>query len=557
VRAEVAAKARPGGCSLWGADPLIDAIYPNGITTSYAYDTDSRLTNLRAVLNGTTTITSFGYSYDAAGNRTSKQQLDYTEGYSYDPLYRLTGVERTGPLIGHWHYGYDPVGNRTSSQLDNAVTTAAYNEKNQLLSSSGGGPLRVRGLLNEPATVKVNGQPASMLAGNTFEATIAATPGTNTLTVEATDASGNVNAKSYQVEVGGSGATYSYDPGGNLATKTEGGDTWGYVWNVRNELTRVTKNGAEQARFAYDPRGRRVEKVAGGATTSYTYDGKDVVREVRGTTTLRYIDGSGFDEPLAMDDGTALSYFHADGLGSIARVTNASGAVTLTRQYDAWGNLEVGASEPGYAFTGREWDPQTGLYYYRARYYDPKAGRFASEDPFGWRSSGDNFYRYVDDDPVNGVDPLGLYTCRYYILNHTMTCAPSRPRQNHPTYTRSNWSAGQNAGEDPTNRYSECNDCRDNPKRTNRSGRGPAPENTYNIGPAHGPGRRRNLAPWNTNTGNEHGRGGRSELQIHFCPNPANCSTGCIANSDYADFQMFNDMLDLENVNVLIVVGGF
>ncbi len=53
------------------------------------------------------------------------------------------------------------------------------------------------------------------------------------------------------------------------------------------------------------------------------------------------------DEPLAVDDGTALSYFHADGLGSIVKMTDGSGAVTLTRQYDAWGNLEVGASEPG------------------------------------------------------------------------------------------------------------------------------------------------------------------------------------------------------------------
>ncbi len=67
------------------------------------------------------------------------------------------------------------------------------------------------------------------------------------------------------------------------------------------------------------------------------------------------------DEPLAADDGTALSYFQADGLGSIVKVTNASGAVTLTRQYDAWGNLETGAGEPGYAFTGREWDPEIAL----------------------------------------------------------------------------------------------------------------------------------------------------------------------------------------------------
>ena len=63
------------------------------------------------------------------------------------------------------------------------------------------------------------------------------------------------------------------DPNGNLATKTEGTDTWAYKWNAENQLTKVEKNGAEEARFAYDPLGRRVEKVAGGVTTSYTYDG--------------------------------------------------------------------------------------------------------------------------------------------------------------------------------------------------------------------------------------------------------------------------------------------
>ena len=67
----------------------------------------------------------------------------------------------------------------------------------------------------------------------------------------------------------------------------------------------------------------------------------------------------------------------------------------------------MGASEPGYAFTGREWDPETGLYYYRARYYDPNAGRFISEDPIGF-DGGVNFYSYVLNRPTRFVDPFGL-----------------------------------------------------------------------------------------------------------------------------------------------------
>ena len=74
---------------------------------------------------------------------------------------------------------------------------------------------------------------------------------------------------------------------------------------------------------------------------------------------------------------------------------------------DAWGNLEAGAGEPGHAFTGREWDPETGLYYYRARYYDPKLGRFISEDPIGFAVDV-NFYAYVKNNPVRWTDAYGL-----------------------------------------------------------------------------------------------------------------------------------------------------
>jgi len=73
---------------------------------------------------------------------------------------------------------------------------------------------------------------------------------------------------------------------------------------------------------------------------------------------------------------------------------------------DAYGNIEAG-SPTTHAFTGREWDPETGLYYYRARYYDPKLGRFISEDPIGF-DGGVNFYGYVGGNPVNRVDPTGL-----------------------------------------------------------------------------------------------------------------------------------------------------
>ncbi len=199
----------------------------------------------------------------------------------------------------------------------------------------------------------------------------------------------------------------SIDPNGNLTSKTEGTDTWAYEWNARNELTRVTKNSVEQARFSYDPLGRRVDKLAGGVTTTYTYDEQDTLREIRGTTTVKFVYGSRMDEPIAADDGTTLAYLHADALGSVLKTTDAVGAVTFARQYDAWGNLEVGGSEGGYAYTGREWDPEAQLYYYRTRYYDATLGRFTSEDMVGWLG-GKNSFAYVSNNPANLADPLGL-----------------------------------------------------------------------------------------------------------------------------------------------------
>ena len=73
-----------------------------------------------------------------------------------------------------------------------------------------------------------------------------------------------------------------------------------------------------------------------------------------------------------------------------------------------------------YTYTGREWDKETGLYYYRARYYDPMEGRFISKDPIGFKG-GINLYGYVDNNPINRTDPEGLFwlfdcvKCFYYM----------------------------------------------------------------------------------------------------------------------------------------------
>jgi len=128
-----------------------------------------------------------------------------------------------------------------------------------------------------------------------------------------------------------------------------------------------------------------------------------------------YVHGPGIDEPLArIGQGSETSYYHADAAGSIVKMTDAVGAIVLTRDYDAWGAPRLGGGEAGYAFTGREWDQETGLYYYRARYYEPRAGRFLSQDPIGF-SGGTNFYAYAGNNPLRFTDPFGLSP--YVVVN--------------------------------------------------------------------------------------------------------------------------------------------
>jgi RHS repeat-associated protein len=175
------------------------------------------------------------------------------------------------------------------------------------------------------------------------------------------------------------------------------------------------------ATIVYDGDGNRVSKTVGGVTTYYLVDDLNptgypqVVDELNssGAVTRSYTYGlQRIDEQQQISGSWTPSFYGYDGGGNVRQLTNTSGTVTDSYEYDAYGNeFTVSGSTPNeFMYRGEQFDSDLGLYYLRARYYNPATGRFMSRDPEGGKR-GDpeslHKYLYADGDPINGIDPLG------------------------------------------------------------------------------------------------------------------------------------------------------
>ncbi len=398
--------------------------YPNGQQTTYAYLNnlgDHRLQEIHNKKPGGATLSKFNYTYDAVGNiMTWRQQTESNPAqvyeFGYDPVDQLASaiLKSTDPtpvLLKRYYYGYDPAGNRTAEQIDDSVRSWTYNNMNQLVTEQAGGALLFKGTVNEPATVTVGGKPATVTADGRFTGAAVVPSGSGEVVVAATDYASptrNTRTNTYGVTQSGATKSFTFDSNGNLTS--DGSKT--YAWDAENRLVSVSQGGTTLATFTYNWRSIRTSKRAGGVETTYALEGDSVVEERLSTGgTTRHLHGPGVDNVLAtIDAAGAPSYYARDHLGSIRQRTDTSGQPMLTRDYDPWGSLLTGGSASGWAFTGREWDPEIASYYYRARYYSPAVGAFVSEDPFSTEEHG-TLYRYGLNAPTLLTDPSGRCPC--------------------------------------------------------------------------------------------------------------------------------------------------
>ena len=329
----------------------------------------------------------FSFGYDADSRRTSLNRPNSVNtSYSYDSLSRLLSVlDQSGATtLDGATYTLDNAGNRTSklNQMTSVTDSYSYDNIYQLTQA--------------------------VQAANTTESYSYDRVGNRTASLGV--ASYTVNT-SNQLTATASGLSFTYDDNGNTLTKTDANGTTTYTWDAENRLLQAATPANGTVTFKYDPFGRRVQKVSvAGGTVNYLYDGANIVEELSssGTVLAKYTQGLGIDEPLAMNRSGSNSYYNADGLGTITSLIDGSGNAVASYTYDSYGNLAASAGSVvnPFRYTGREWDSETGLYYYRARYYDALTGRLETEDPINFRG-GINFYAYVRNDPQAYVDPFG------------------------------------------------------------------------------------------------------------------------------------------------------
>ena len=331
-----------------GYDPsgrLASLVYPNTVVTQYDYDIQGRLDALSHTLGANPSFASFGYTYNPVGNiKDILDQVTPTENRTH--TYDALQRLKTGGAIANAEtYDYDLVGNRTSSFLS---TSHNHDDLNRLLED------------------------------DQF--------------------------------------LYTYDNNGNLETKTDKvtpTDVTTYHWDAQDQLVQIDHPDSTTVTYKYDGLGRRIEKNVESAITRYVYDGEDIALEYDGTNTFvaRYSHGDQVDQPLVLQKaGVGFFYYHSNHQGSITHLTDSSGTIANSYVYDSYGRqLSVFESvvQP-YSYTGREFDVESGLYFYRARYFDATTGRFLSEDPIGFAAGDQNLYRYVRNNPINSIDPFGL-----------------------------------------------------------------------------------------------------------------------------------------------------
>ena len=336
---------------------------PNGVSVSFTYDALNRLSTVvdNRLPMGANTAT---YTYDQASN---VAQVVYPNGFqttfSYDDLNRIAGANSQ---VSGYTYERGPTGELTS----------ATEQSGRKVNWSFDGIYR---LTNET----VSGDPSS---NNNGAVSYGLDPvGNRTSSASSLSA---VPSGSWTYNADDELSSETYDANGNVLAA----HGIAYTYDSENRMTSATGNG-KVVSIVYDAFGNRVAKAVNGVTTQYLVDdlnptGYSQVAEelVGGAVTRQYTYGlQRISENQQTGNTWTVSFYGYDGGGNVSQLIDSAGAVTDQYEYDAFGNsfTQTGTTPNNYLYRGEQYDSDLGLYYLRARYYNPPTGRFLSRDPEG------------------------------------------------------------------------------------------------------------------------------------------------------------------------------
>lgn len=351
--------------------------YPNGQTVTRTYDTANNLTSLTDWLNNTTTFTTTTDSQPA----TTAYANGVTATVTYDNAGRTTDVTAATATttLASFTYTRSDNGNLTSAAttgVTQPVESYGYTDRDQLAT------INTTGYSYDPT-----GNPTTLASGATLSYDAANQPAQHTLS--------------------GTTTPITHDNQGNRLTgpaPTTGTST--YTWNQANRLK--TANGTT---FTYSADSLRASRTpATGPTQTYTWDTTQSVALMLTDGSLSYIYDAAGNPIEHIDSNGAVHYYQQDQYGSTRLLTDGTGSVSATFTFDPYGNLtaKTGTADTLLRWNGQAQDADTGLYYLRARYYDPTTAQFLSVDPLAAITKA--IYSYANNNPLNESDPLGLWS---------------------------------------------------------------------------------------------------------------------------------------------------
>jgi len=542
-------------------------------TTTYAYDPSGRLTAVQFPDPSEDISFSYDEGVNGKGHRTGMIDPSGATSYSYDASGRVSAVEATIWSGTSYHtfwtqYDYTPEGRPSrltypDGRVVDYVRASCLCQVSRVTTTSPSGATDI--LQDNLSYLPFGGAKAmSMGAGavsNQFDENghlTAANPGARRERRYTYNASGSLTSivapnspwqdRTYgydplgqlQHASGSFGSVdFTYDEAGNRIAQTREGESQemagisnrSFTYSQSNQLLSVEEEGVALGSYTYNGLSQRVRKDAGGHTTLFLYDieGNLILEALPdGTIAKEYIYNGG-SRLARVDAGNGTIHFYRnDSLGTPQLMTDTANMVVWEARYKPFGEAEIypmSSVVNNFRFQGQYYDEETGYHYNWHRYYDPKTGRYLSPDPIGL-AGGINPYLYVEGDPINAVDPLGLAKCQYSISAHILVCW-----QNDPGFIGPPISLG------PNGVFSGMGECRDSPPCSDDKNRGPIPPGKYNMNPDNRPGHERywRLEPNPRVPGWKYYLGlARSGFELH----PGSVSLGCITTDKNNPFAM-------------------